>query len=241
VKRKDHRIIEERKRNLEWRLDRGNLGGDPERPVFGDENLHCEMSDRMHATGCGGIGAMRRMVEGLGLDRAINENLRLLKIRLPYHESDYVLNMAYNVLAGGTRLEDIEDLRQDAAYMDAPGAVRDVLLRLRRLSEPDPARGQLAGGGLGAAGAPAALHGQDARARQARERQGAHRARTLLQEHSASVRTRGGVSLSTDALRESLPHGGRAHGPPSGLSRSGLQRPSRGFRKIGPLRRRVRL
>ena len=27
---------------------------------------------------------------------------------LPYHESDHVLNIAYNVLVGGQRLEDIE-------------------------------------------------------------------------------------------------------------------------------------
>jgi len=33
-----------------------------------------------------------------------------------------VLNMAYNVLCGGTRLEDIERLRHDTAYMNALGA-----------------------------------------------------------------------------------------------------------------------
>jgi hypothetical protein len=41
---------------------------------------------------------------------------------LPYHESDHVLNLAYNVLTGGTRLEDIERLRRDMAYMNALGA-----------------------------------------------------------------------------------------------------------------------
>ena len=41
---------------------------------------------------------------------------------LPYHESDHVLNLAYNVLCGGTRLEDIERLRHDTAYMNALGA-----------------------------------------------------------------------------------------------------------------------
>jgi hypothetical protein len=33
-----------------------------------------------------------------------------------------VLNLAYNVMCGGTRLEDIERLRHDTAYMDALGA-----------------------------------------------------------------------------------------------------------------------
>jgi hypothetical protein len=45
------------------------------------------------------------------LDKEI-DNLELLKAHLPYHESDHVLNIAYNVLVGGKRLEDIELVRQ---------------------------------------------------------------------------------------------------------------------------------
>ena len=58
----------------------------------------------------------------VGLPRLIDKNLRILKVHLPYHESDHVLNLAYNVLCGGTRLEDIERLRHDTAYMNALGA-----------------------------------------------------------------------------------------------------------------------
>jgi len=58
----------------------------------------------------------------LGVVEAINEQLRLLKIHLPYHESDHVRNLAYNVLTGGARLEDIKRLRRDVAYMNALGA-----------------------------------------------------------------------------------------------------------------------
>ena len=43
-------------------------------------------------------------------------------VHLPYHESDHVLNLAYNVLCGGTRLEDIERLRHDTAYLKAVDA-----------------------------------------------------------------------------------------------------------------------
>ena len=46
------------------------------------------------------------------------------KVHLPYHESDHVLNIAYNVLAGGDCLQDIELLRNDEAYLDALGAHR---------------------------------------------------------------------------------------------------------------------
>lgn len=122
--RRDLRILEERAGSLEARLDRENIRGDCGRPVLGDVNVHYEMGERTRAIGCGGIGAFHKMVVKLGLDRAINENLRLLKRHLPYHESDHVLNMAYNILAGGTCLEDIELLRQDEAYMDALGAYR---------------------------------------------------------------------------------------------------------------------
>ena len=73
----------------------------------------------------GGIGAVHRLVTELGLVRKIDEDLTLLKVHLPYHESDHVLNLTnltYNVMCGGTRLEDIERLRHDVAYMNALGA-----------------------------------------------------------------------------------------------------------------------
>ena len=56
----------------------------------------------------GGIAAMHSLVKQLELDRAIDRNLNLFKIHLPYHESDHVLNIAYNLLAGGTCLEHLE-------------------------------------------------------------------------------------------------------------------------------------
>jgi hypothetical protein len=50
--------------------------------------------------------------------------LHLLKIHKPYHESDHVLNIAYNLLCGGTRLEHLELRRNDEVYADALGAQR---------------------------------------------------------------------------------------------------------------------
>ena len=70
----------------------------------------------------GGIGVVRELVSKLGLAAEINRRLTLLKRHLPYHESDHVLNIAYNLLCGGTRLEDLGSLRNNAAYMDALGA-----------------------------------------------------------------------------------------------------------------------
>lgn len=81
-----------------------------------------EIGGNVDATCFGGIAAVHRLVTRLGLIEQINAGLELLKVHLPYHESDHVLNLAYNVVCGGTRLEDIERLRHDTAYMNALGA-----------------------------------------------------------------------------------------------------------------------
>src|SRR5262249_47266929 len=54
----------------------------------------------------------------------IDRKLHLLKRHLPYHESDHVLNIAFNILAGGRRIEHLELRRQDEVYLDALGATR---------------------------------------------------------------------------------------------------------------------
>lgn len=81
-----------------------------------------EVGANIEATSFGGISAVHRLVVKLGLADQINDRLELLKVHLPYHESDHVLNLAYNVACGGTRLQDIERLRHDVAYMNALGA-----------------------------------------------------------------------------------------------------------------------
>jgi hypothetical protein len=62
------------------------------------------------------------MVRQLGLQKRIDDRLRLFKIHHPYYESDHVLSVAYNALCGGRVLEDIEIRRQDRVFLDALGA-----------------------------------------------------------------------------------------------------------------------
>jgi len=45
-------------------------------------------------------------------------------VHLPYHESDHVLNIAYNIVVGGVRLEDIEQRRQDETFLNGLDAQR---------------------------------------------------------------------------------------------------------------------
>ena len=115
--------IERRKREVARRLDKNDNRG-CDQPIMTASNIHYEIADRTRATAAGGIGAMHLLVKKLGLDEAIDRSLGLLKIHLPYFESDHVLNIAYNLLAGGTRLEHLELLRSNAAYLDALGARR---------------------------------------------------------------------------------------------------------------------
>jgi hypothetical protein len=91
-------------------------------PMLTSGTVSYEVGGNVDATCFGGIAAVHRLVTKLGLVDQIDEGLHLLKVHLPYHESDHVLNLAYNVVCGGTRLEDIERLRHDTAYMNALGA-----------------------------------------------------------------------------------------------------------------------
>jgi hypothetical protein len=94
------------------------------RPMLKGSNIHYEMAERVGAIHCGGIGAIHLMVQRLGLVKDIDCHLHLLKVHLPYHESDHVLNIAYNILAGGVRLEDIEQRRQDENFLNGLDAQR---------------------------------------------------------------------------------------------------------------------
>src|SRR3989454_9865148 len=106
---------------MERRLRRRNGTANLE-PMLRGRTLHYEGSDRMRGLGAGGIGAMRLLAQRTGLTTAIDASLRLLQVHQPYHESDHVLNIAYNILCGGKTLEDLEQRRQDEVYQEALGA-----------------------------------------------------------------------------------------------------------------------
>ena len=112
-----------RKRRIQKRLDKRDLRGCSQ-PMLTASNIHYEIADRGRGIGYGGIGAMHLLVRKLGLAEAIDRRLHLLKIHLPYHESDHVLNLAYNALCDGTCLEDLELRRNDEVFLDALGARR---------------------------------------------------------------------------------------------------------------------
>lgn len=120
MKSKIRRQIADAKRKIERQLADAvtvNDGG----PVTSGKPIY-ELSDKARANPWGGIGAIHRLALKLGLPARINESLHLLKMHVPYHESDHVLNIAYNALCGGRTLDDIEHRRQCQAYLDTLGA-----------------------------------------------------------------------------------------------------------------------
>src|SRR5664279_1933351 len=90
-------------------------------PVLGRANIAYELSEGTKGTAHGGIGLVAKLVNSCGLAGEIDRSLELLKLHKPYHESDHVLNVAYNILCGGQRLEDIEARRCDRVFLDGLG------------------------------------------------------------------------------------------------------------------------
>jgi len=123
VKHKDITILRQRKENLMKRLERKQWS-QQDLPLLRRKNIHYEVAEKARAIECGGIGAFHLLACNSGLVKAINERVHLLKRHLPYHESDHILNIAYNTLVGGTCLDDIELRRNDETFMDGVGAER---------------------------------------------------------------------------------------------------------------------
>src|SRR5664279_4437365 len=105
---------------IKRRLERAvvpNVAG----PVLGRANIAYELSARTKGTAHGGIGAIAKLIGKVGLASEIDSSVELLKLHKPYYESDHVLNIAYNILCGGQRLEDIEARRCDRVFLDGLG------------------------------------------------------------------------------------------------------------------------
>jgi hypothetical protein len=110
------RRIKKRLRKRQWQEQRSRF--------FKDQNIHYDVADKARGGRFGGLGSCLLLVKHLDLPDAIDAHLHLLKRHVPYHESDHVLNLTYNILAGGTCLQDLELLRHDECYLDAVGAQR---------------------------------------------------------------------------------------------------------------------
>ena len=71
---------------------------------------------------------VHELTRAIDLARTIDDRVQVLKLHSPYHESDHVRAIAYNLLAGGSCIEDLELLRKDEAFLD--------MLSARRIPDP---------------------------------------------------------------------------------------------------------
>ena len=110
------RRIQRRLRKRQWDEQR--------RPMFQAPNIHYDIAAKTKALNGAGLGVFHLLEKRLGLADALNERLHLLKRHVPYFESDHILNLTYNLLAGGRTINDLELLRNNELYLDILGAQR---------------------------------------------------------------------------------------------------------------------
>jgi hypothetical protein len=127
VKKSIAKRLAERKRRIKKRLKKANQNkyqrwAENASPVLDGDGLKYELAEKTQGTSYGGIPLVVALAEQLGLTDAIDGQLHLLKMHVPYHESDHVLNFAINALCGGTCLEDMELRRNDENFLNAVGA-----------------------------------------------------------------------------------------------------------------------
>lgn len=119
---KDSRIHRRQVKKLRRMLkNRGQIG---KRPILSRSAVSYALAERVQVLRHGGIGAIQRLAVNSGLAMGIDESLKLLKFHKPYYESDHVLSICYNILCGGSSIEDLDLLRNDPSLLHALGADR---------------------------------------------------------------------------------------------------------------------
>ena len=122
MKKSTRSQINRRIHKAQKRIDKANWNG--QSPMISPTNISLEVAHKSQAIACGGIAVVQQLVKQLKLQDLINEHCPILKFHLPYSEADHVLNIALNLMAGGTCIEHLELRRIDEAYLDALGAQR---------------------------------------------------------------------------------------------------------------------
>ena len=74
MNKRNHKILQRDKRNLEKRIERKHFDDQPE-TMFKDSNIVYEIGDRTRVIGYGGIGAIHKMVCKLKLDVGIDDKI----------------------------------------------------------------------------------------------------------------------------------------------------------------------
>lgn len=126
MKKSIARQLAYRKRRIKQRLAQANRdkyerSAAQAGPVLAAPGVKYELAEKTRGIAYGGVGLMVKLAQDVGLVQAIDRRLQLLKVHVPYHESDHVLNLALNALCDATCLQDLELRRNDEVFLDAVG------------------------------------------------------------------------------------------------------------------------
>ena len=125
MNKKLRRQLRQNQSRIQRRIERENQNTkDDGRPVLRGTGAKYGIADRVRAVAAGGVALIHQLVKSVGLCEEIDARVECFKAHAPYHESDHVINIAYNLLAGGECLEHLELLRNDECYLDMLGARR---------------------------------------------------------------------------------------------------------------------
>jgi hypothetical protein len=111
-------LLEQYKTVVHFRTDR--LQAPFGTPQLSTAPVRFEVSKKTHAIAHGGVALIHQIAIQSGLLDAINA-VPVLKLHLPYYESDHISSIVYNFLCGGTALEHIEYRRQDPTHLNMLG------------------------------------------------------------------------------------------------------------------------
>jgi len=100
-------------------------------PVIRSQALSLEADTHAPITAFGGLVLVNAFLRRFKVARRLDAHVHVLKLNLPYFESDHILAHALNLYVGGTCIEDMSKLQGDDA----------VLRMLRACRLPDPTTG----------------------------------------------------------------------------------------------------
>jgi hypothetical protein len=100
------------------------LWPEDERPVFRNRQVRLHVQQRGEITPYGGLSLAHDLAMRLGIDRDINDSMEVLRLHLPYFDSDHLLTHVYNQYVGGSCIEDIAHLQHSDAIKHLTGACR---------------------------------------------------------------------------------------------------------------------
>ena len=118
MKQNIHELLAQYKQEVDFRTDR--IHAPFGTPQLSNAPLQFEVAEKAKAVAYGGLALVHQIAVASGLIGALNA-VQVLKLKLPYYESDHLLNISYNSLCGGTALEHIEYRRQDPTYLNMLG------------------------------------------------------------------------------------------------------------------------